>query len=95
MSLLIIGRYINYFITVLISSIVFGIPYLDFNVSINNNPYPEDIFIHSTTPGNEHMFMAISSGADAVAAASMFHYTEQTPREAKDYLNLNGIPTRK
>ena len=43
----------------------------------------------------EHMFMAISSGADAVAAASMFHYTEQTPREAKDYLNLNGIPTRK
>ena len=59
MSLLIIRRYINYFITVLISSIVFGIPYLDFNVSINNNPYPEDIFIHSTTPGNEHMFMAI------------------------------------
>ena len=59
MSLLIIRRYINYFITVLISSIVFGIPYLDFNVSINNNPYPEDIFIHSTTPGNDHMFMAI------------------------------------
>ena len=39
--------------------------------------------------------LTISSGADAVAAASMFHYTEQTPREAKDYLNLNGIPTRK
>ena len=41
------------------ASISFGIPYLDFDVSINNNPYPEDIFIHSTTPGNEHMFMAI------------------------------------
>lgn len=59
MSLLIISRYKNYLIAVLISSIVFGIPYPDFNVSINNNPYPEDIFIHSTAPGNDHMFMAI------------------------------------
>ena len=63
MNSLIMKRYMNYFITILISSLIFGIPYLDFDVSINNNPYPEDIFIHSTTPGNDHMFMAILDSA--------------------------------
>lgn len=42
----------------------------------------------------EDMKLAIESGASAVAAASIFHFTEQTPLEAKIYLNNGGIPTR-
>lgn len=43
----------------------------------------------------EHMAEAIQSGhASAVAAASMFHFTEQTPLEAKRYLREQGIATR-
>ncbi|MCF7800157.1 imidazole glycerol phosphate synthase cyclase subunit [Candidatus Babeliales bacterium] len=34
----------------------------------------------------EHMYQAINNGANAVAAASSFHFTEQTPLEAKKYL---------
>lgn len=33
-------------------------------------------------------------GASAVAAASIFHFTEQTPLEAKRYLGGAGIPVR-
>ena len=44
----------------------------------------------------EHMRIAISEhGVSAVAAASMFHFTEQTPLEAKKYLNSHGISVRK
>ena len=32
--------------------------------------------------------------ASAVAAASIFHFTEQTPREAKRYLASHGFPVR-
>lgn len=43
----------------------------------------------------EHMRQAISeAGASAVAAASMFHYTEQTPAGAKQYLAAAGMPIR-
>lgn len=43
----------------------------------------------------EDMYKVITkSGADAVAAASIFHYTEQTPLEAKEYLGGKGIPVR-
>ncbi len=43
----------------------------------------------------EHMRDALrAGGASAVAAASMFHFTEQTPMEAKKYLAAAGIPTR-
>ena len=43
----------------------------------------------------EHMLDALrDGGASAVAAASMFHFTEQTPMEAKQYLAAAGIPTR-
>ena len=38
---------------------------------------------------------AINSGASAVAAASMFHFTYRTPNEAKNYLLPKGIPIRK
>jgi cyclase len=42
-----------------------------------------------------HMSEAIrEGGASAVAAASMFHFTEQTPLEAKKALAEHGIPVR-
>jgi len=42
------------------------------------------------------MLQAITQGhASAVAAASIFHYTEQTPLEAKNYLAKEGIPVRR
>jgi len=41
------------------------------------------------------MYEALSfGGASAVAAASIFHFTEQTPLEAKLFLKQKGIPTR-
>lgn len=36
---------------------ILGIPYPDFNVTINDNPYPQDIFIHSTS--QQTQFLAI------------------------------------
>ncbi len=43
-----------------------------------------------------HLYEAISSGkASAVAAASMFHFTEQTPLEAKQFLASKNLPVRK
>lgn len=42
----------------------------------------------------QHMHQAVNAGASAVAAASIFHYTEQTPLEAKKYLASKGIPVR-
>ena len=52
--------------------------------------------IASGGAGNyEHMYQAIrDGGASAVAAASIFHFTEQTPKEAKEYLFQRGVPTR-
>jgi cyclase len=44
--------------------------------------------------GYEHMVEALKAGASAVAAASMFHFTEQTPREAKLHLKSAGYPVR-
>ncbi len=43
----------------------------------------------------EHMRQAIQeAGASAVAAASMFHFTEQTPAEAKKALGAAGVAVR-
>lgn len=43
----------------------------------------------------EHMRQAIQkAGASAVAAASMFHFSEQTPAGAKQYLAQAGIAVR-
>lgn len=52
--------------------------------------------IASGGAGNyEHMYQAVSeAGVSAVAAASIYHFTEQTPKEAKAYLNERGIPVR-
>jgi imidazole glycerol-phosphate synthase subunit HisF len=42
-----------------------------------------------------HFLSAITeAGASAVAAASMFHFTQQTPLEAKLFLGAHGVPVR-
>jgi cyclase len=44
----------------------------------------------------EHLYEALVAGkADAVLAASIFHYQIYSIREAKDYLTERGIPIRK
>ena len=52
--------------------------------------------IASGGSGNyDHMLDVLSiNGVEAAAAASIFHFTEQTPIEAKKYLNNNGIIVR-
>jgi cyclase len=43
----------------------------------------------------DHMVEAVrDGGASAVAAGAMFHFTEQTPMEAKQYLGARGVPVR-
>jgi cyclase len=43
-----------------------------------------------------HMAQALREGrASAVAAASIFHFTQQTPLEAKRYLHENGFNVRR
>ena len=53
--------------------------------------------IASGGAGNyQHMVDAVKqAGASAVAAASMFHFTEQTPSGAKAAMQIGGIPVRK
>jgi cyclase len=44
----------------------------------------------------EHLYEALMFGkADAVLAASVFHYHQYSIREVKDYLSEKGIPVRK
>jgi len=44
----------------------------------------------------QHMIDAVKqSGASAVAAASLFHFTEQTPSGAKKAMQAAGIPVRR
>ncbi|MFA5056236.1 MAG: imidazole glycerol phosphate synthase subunit HisF [Dehalococcoidia bacterium] len=52
--------------------------------------------IASGGAGNlEHMYQALVAGkADAVLAASIFHYGEHTIKEVKEYLAGKGIPVR-
>jgi len=42
----------------------------------------------------DHLLKAILVGANAVAAASMFHFTEQTPLGAKKFLESHGVAVR-
>ena len=43
----------------------------------------------------DHLVEGLTAGgADAVLAASIFHYREHTIREAKDYLERHGVPVR-
>lgn len=51
--------------------------------------------IASGGAGNyNHMFSALSNSASAVAAASIFHFTQQTPLGAKEYLSQQGLHVR-
>lgn len=52
--------------------------------------------IASGGAGNaEHIYQAITQGhASAIACASIFHFTEQTPLEIKRYLHGQGLPVR-
>ncbi|MBM3146050.1 MAG: imidazole glycerol phosphate synthase cyclase subunit, partial [Chloroflexi bacterium] len=52
--------------------------------------------IASGGAGNyDHMLQALRMGkASAVAAASIFHFTQQTPLEAKRYLAEHGVRVR-
>jgi cyclase len=52
--------------------------------------------IASGGAGNlEHLYQALTKGqADAVLAASVFHYGEYTIRETKQYLKNKGLPVR-
>ena len=40
------------------------------------------------------MLNSLNSGADAVAASSIFHFTQLTPNGAKSFLHENGIHVR-
>lgn len=53
--------------------------------------------IASGGAGNyQHMIdVVLKAGASAVAAASIFHFTEQTPTGAKHAMKMAGIPIRK
>jgi cyclase len=42
----------------------------------------------------EDMVEAVNAGSSALAAASIFHFTQQTPLEAKRYLGNMGVPIR-
>jgi imidazole glycerol-phosphate synthase subunit HisF len=41
-----------------------------------------------------HLLAGIEAGAEAVAAANIFHYTEQATRKAKSFLADAGVPVR-
>jgi imidazole glycerol-phosphate synthase subunit HisF len=52
--------------------------------------------IASGGAGNyQHMLEAVQAGASAVAAASIFHFTEQTPAAAKAHLEAAGVLVRR
>lgn len=42
----------------------------------------------------EHLLEGLSAGADAVAAANIFHYTEQSTKKAKSFLIEKGVKIR-
>jgi cyclase len=45
--------------------------------------------------GLEHLYDGLTEGgADAVLAASIFHFAKYTIAEAKDYLAARGVPVR-
>jgi cyclase len=52
--------------------------------------------IASGGAGNlEHLYQGLAEGkADAVLAASIFHFREYTIREAKEYLHSKGVSVR-
>ncbi|MCU0842014.1 MAG: HisA/HisF-related TIM barrel protein [Thiobacillaceae bacterium] len=45
--------------------------------------------------GWDHLVQGVEAGASAVAAANIFHYTEQSTRKAKSHLARAGVPVRR
>ncbi len=43
----------------------------------------------------DHLLAGIKAGADAVAAANIFHYTEHSTKKAKSYLIRHGVDIRR
>jgi cyclase len=43
----------------------------------------------------DHLIEGVRAGADAVAAANIFHYTEQATKKAKSHLAAAGVPVRR
>lgn len=43
----------------------------------------------------DHLVQGVETGASAVAAANIFHYTEQSTRKAKSHLARAGVPVRR
>lgn len=52
------------------------------------------IIINGGAGALEHCLEAIQQGADAIAAASIFHFTQHTPNSIKKFLSEHDIPTR-
>lgn len=49
---------------------------------------------HGGCSGYEDMARAVQAGANAVAAGSLFQFTDATPRGAAEYLHAHGIEAR-
>lgn len=68
----------------------YNIELIKFASSLVNVP-----IVASGGAGNyEHFYEAYKNGADALAAASIYHFTEHTPAKAKKYLVKKGVPIR-
>lgn len=52
------------------------------------------VIAHGGAGTYQHMLEAIEAGADAVAAGSIFLFTEATPRGAAEYLAQHGVEAR-
>lgn len=68
-----------------------------YNLSLLNQVRSEThlpIIISGGCGKAEHMLQALQGGADAVAASSVFAYTENTPNSLKRYLLAHNIPVR-
>lgn len=59
-----------------------------------SNAVDVPVIAHGGCGTYEHMAEAIRAGASAVAAGSMFQFTDQTPRGAAQYLSQHGIEVR-
>src|SRR5437763_271976 len=54
----------------------------------------ESVFIPLTVGGGEHFAPAVAAGADAVLAASVFHFGDMSIGAVKDALREAGHPVR-
>jgi cyclase len=52
------------------------------------------IIISGGAGSKEDVLEAFKLDVSAVSISSLFHFTETTPREIKDFLNVNNIPVR-